>query len=91
VSGPLGGVLEFFGYQRTTGPVGADATVAMLTGPTFLAREWLAIDAGVIVPITGPQARAFYTGFVWNLGCFAGKRVCSRADSRQSARQEAGS
>ena len=82
VRGPLGGVLEFFGYQRTTGPVGTDATVAMLAGPTFLAREWLAIDAGVIVPITGPQARAFYTGFVWNFGCFAAKRVCARTDSR---------
>jgi len=82
VGGPVGGVLEFFGYQRTTGPVGADAIVAMLAGPTFLAREWLSVDAGVIVPITGPQARAFYTGFVWNIGCFAGKRVCGRTESR---------
>ncbi len=82
VAGPLGGVLEFFGYQRTTGPVGADAIVAMLAGPTFLAHEWLSVDAGVIVPITGPQARAFYTGFVWNIGCFAGKRVCGRTESR---------
>ena len=81
VSGPLGGVLEFFGYQRTTGPVGTRATVAMLAGPTFLAREWLALDAGVIVPINGPQARAFYTGFVWNFGCFAAKRVCARTES----------
>ena len=80
--GSLGGVLELFGYQRTTGPVGADAIVAVLAGPTLLAREWLSLDAGVIVPITGPQARAFYTGFVWNIGCFAGKRVCARTDSR---------
>ena len=82
VSGPVGGVLEFFGFPATTGPVGTKGIAAMLVGPTFLVRNWLALDAGVIVPISGPQARAVYTGFVWNFGCIATKRVCERKRSR---------
>ena len=76
VSGQLGGVLEIFGYPHTTGPLGNEAITAVLAGPTFLVREWLALDAGVIIPVTGPQLRAFYTGFVWNFGCIDAKRVC---------------
>jgi hypothetical protein len=76
VTGPIGGTLEVFGYPRTTGPQAADAIAAVLVGPTVLAREWLALDAGIIVPITGPQPRALYTGFVWNFGCIAPRRVC---------------
>jgi len=76
ISGPVGATIELFGYPRTTGPVGTDATAALLIGPTLLVREWLALDAGIIAPITGPQARAFYTGFVWNFGCLGPKRVC---------------
>jgi len=82
ITGPVGGVLEFFGFQRTTGPAGAKGTAAMLVGPTFLVREWLSLDGGIIVPITGPQPHALYTGFVWNFGCFASKRVCARPGSR---------
>ena len=78
VSGPLGGVLEFFGFPRTTGPLGSKAIAAMLVGPTFLVREWLSVDAGTIVPLTGPQPRAFYTGFVWNFGCAVTRSVCGR-------------
>ena len=76
VTGPFGGVLEIFGYPHTTGPLGNESITAVLAGPTFLAREWFALDAGVIIPITGPQPRAFYTGFVWNFGCVAPRRVC---------------
>ena len=68
VAGAVGGVFEVFGYPHTSGPIGNKAIAAVLAGPTLLAREWLAFDAGVIVPITGPQPRAFYTGFVWNFG-----------------------
>jgi hypothetical protein len=76
LSGPVGATIELFGYPRTTGPAGADATAALLIGPTLLVREWLALDAGIIAPITGPQPRAIYTGFVWNFGCLAPRRVC---------------
>ena len=69
VSGALGWVAELFGYPRTSGPEGSKAIAAFLTGPTFLVREWLAVDAGIISPLTGPQPRAAYVGFVWNLGC----------------------
>jgi hypothetical protein len=75
ITGPIGATVEVFGYPRTTGPAGNDAIAALLVGPTFLAREWLAFDAGMIVPITGPQPHALYAGFVWNFGCIS-RRVC---------------
>jgi hypothetical protein len=77
VSGPFGATVEIFGYPRTTGPLGTKGIAALLIGPTFLVREWLALDAGIIAPIAGPQARAVYTGFVWNIGCIASKRICA--------------
>ncbi|MDQ6770977.1 MAG: transporter [Gemmatimonadota bacterium] len=69
VLGNFGWVAELFGYPQTTGVAAAPAIAAFLTGPTFIVREWLALDAGVIAPITGPQPRAAYAGLVWNLGC----------------------
>jgi hypothetical protein len=68
VSGPVGWQLECFGYPGTHGPAGTAPTVAILTGPTFGAWRTLALDAGIIVPIEGPQARAAYAGMVYNLG-----------------------
>jgi hypothetical protein len=76
VNGPLGGVAELFGYPRTTGPAGAKGTAALLVGPTYLVWKWLAVDSGIITPITGDQAHAIYAGFVWNMGCVATKRIC---------------
>ena len=68
LAGWLGGVTEIFGLPGTRGPAGAAPTAALLLGPTAQPRPWLELDAGLIVPITGPQARAFYAGFVWSLG-----------------------
>lgn len=76
VRGQLGWVAELFGFPRTSGPAGTPAIAAILTGPTFTVREWLAIDGGVITPITGPQPRAAYAGFVWNLGCALPRGRC---------------
>jgi len=64
----IGWVGELFGLPATSGPAGEDATIALLAGPTFLARSWLSLDAGVIVPIRGPQAHALYAGVVYNVG-----------------------
>ena len=66
--GPLGWVAELFGYLPTSGPSGDDAVVAALCGPTMKVRGWLVFDAGVIVPIEGPQPKAIYAGAVYNLG-----------------------
>ena len=66
--GPLGWVAEVFGYPRTTGAAGQPSTVAGLVGPTLLVQTWLALDAGVIVPIAGSPPRALYAGGVWNVG-----------------------
>jgi hypothetical protein len=66
--GPLGWQLECFGLPGTHGPSGAAPSVAVLTGPTLSAWRWLSMDAGVIIPLAGPQARAVYAGFVANLG-----------------------
>jgi hypothetical protein len=76
IDGPLGAVAEVFGYRRTTGPVGAKGIAALLVGPTYLVRNWLALDSGIIVPIAGDQPHAIYVGFVWNMGCLAPARFC---------------
>jgi len=68
IAGAVGWTAEYYGYPRTTGPAGQSSIVAVLTGPTFLFRHWLAFDAGVIVPLTGPQPHALYAGGVYNVG-----------------------
>ena len=68
IAGNLGWTGECYGYPRTTGPAGQASIVALLGGPTFLVKKWLAIDAGVIVPLTGPQPHALYAGGVYNVG-----------------------
>lgn len=73
IAGALGGAAELYGYPRTTGPAGQDGIVALLAGPIWLIRPYLAIDAGVIVPLAGPQPRALYAGLVWNVGRMWGR------------------
>jgi hypothetical protein len=68
VSGSLGWTAECYGLPATTGPAGQASIVALLGGPTFLVRKWLALDAGLIVPLTGPQPHALYAGGVYNVG-----------------------
>ena len=70
VAGTLGWAAELYGYPGTTGPSGAARLIALLSGPTWTPRRWLELDAGAIVPISGPQPHAFYTGLVWNAGRF---------------------
>jgi hypothetical protein len=67
-AGAVGWVAEVYGYPGTSGPAGQAPIVALLCGPTLVARAWLALDAGVIVPLAGPQPRALYAGVVWNVG-----------------------
>ncbi len=68
VHGAWGWALECYGYPHTSGPAGATSIVALLTGPTYVVRPELALDFGVIEPITGAQPRAFYLGIVTSLG-----------------------
>jgi hypothetical protein len=68
IAGPIGWVAECFGLPGTGGPAGSAPSVALLAGPTYLAYEWLAFDAGVIVPVLGPQPHAVYAGGVYNIG-----------------------
>ncbi|MDQ6886723.1 MAG: transporter [Gemmatimonadota bacterium] len=63
-----GWATEIFGFPGTSGPAGSRPTVALLTGPTVQPLPWLAFDAGVIVPIAGPQPHSLYAGAVWNVG-----------------------
>ena len=78
VSGGLGWTAELYGYPATSGPAGAASIVALLGGPTLLAKPWLAFDVGVIVPLTGPQPRALYVGCVYNVGRLWGARTPPR-------------
>ena len=64
----VGWTAELFGSPRVDIPETRDTIVAVLFGPSFTARPWLVFDTGVIVPVTGPQPRAFYVGAVWNAG-----------------------
>lgn len=66
--GAVGWVAEVFGYPGTSGPAGEAPRVALLAGPTLLLRPSLGLDAGVILPLRGPQPRAVYVGVVTNLG-----------------------
>ncbi len=66
--GALGWVAELYGYPGTAGPEGAAPIVALLGGPSLLVHPWLHLDAGIIVPIAGPQPGAVYAGGVWNVG-----------------------
>ncbi len=66
--GVLGAATEVFGLPGTSGPAGGAPTVALLLGPTLQPRPWLELDAGIIVPLAGPQAHGVYAGGVWNLG-----------------------
>lgn len=68
VAGPVGWQLECFGYPGTHGPAGSAPIVAILTGPTLGAWRSLAVDTGVILPLAGPQPKAWYAGVVANLG-----------------------
>lgn len=67
-TGRFGWTAECFGYPATSGGAGQPSTVALLAGPTALVREWLSLDAGLIVPISGPQPHALYAGVVYNVG-----------------------
>jgi hypothetical protein len=73
-AGPVGWVAECFGLPATTGPARLASTVALLGGPTLTVRAWLQVDAGVIIPLTGPQAHALYAGAVYNVGQLWGPR-----------------
>lgn len=68
ISGALGWALETYGLPGTSGPAGSAPIVAVLTGPTWVVRPELALDAGVIIPVTGAQPRALYVGLVASLG-----------------------
>lgn len=70
--GPLwrafGWVGEIYGYPGTGGFSGSSPIVAILAGPTYTEKPWLVFDAGVIVPIGGPQPHAVYAGATYNVG-----------------------
>jgi hypothetical protein len=68
IVGQAGWTFEYYGYPATSGPAGEGAYTAILTGPTATIRPWLAIDCGVIVPLTGRQTTSFYAGGTWNVG-----------------------
>lgn len=76
VHGMLSWAAEIYGYPGTSGPAGSAPIVAFLTGPTIEPLAWLEFDVGIITPISGPQARAAYAGFVWNVGRLAGNARC---------------
>jgi hypothetical protein len=74
-TGAFGWVAEVFGFPGTSGQSGQAPSVGFLVGPTFLAATWLQFDAGMIIPVHGPQPHALYAGAVYNVGgLFRGRR-----------------
>ncbi|HEV8197348.1 MAG TPA: hypothetical protein VGP87_11945 [Gemmatimonadales bacterium] len=67
-SGRFGWVAEVYGLPGTNGPAGSENIVALLAGPTFAVRPWIVLDLGGIIPISGPQPYAIYSGLTWNIG-----------------------
>lgn len=65
VRGPIGWTAEYYGYPALDG---SRTISAVLAGPTAKIRKYLAVDAGIIVPVTGPQPHAIYAGAVYNVG-----------------------
>lgn len=70
LTGQVGWVAELFGFPETKGPAGTDNTVALLAGPTLELRPWMVLDLGGIIPISGQQPHAVYSGLTWNIGKF---------------------
>jgi hypothetical protein len=66
--GALGWTAECYGYPGTGGIAGAAPIVALLLAPTYQMHDWFVLDAGVIVPLSGPQPHALFAGLTWNVG-----------------------
>mgnify|MGYP001332515695 CR=1 FL=1 len=66
----VGLAVEVFGYPGTSGPSGAEPSVALLSGPTFTVGLHAVVDFGAILRFKGPQPNALYAGITYNLGHF---------------------
>ena len=73
ISGPVGAVVEVFGYPGTTGAAGGPPQVGLLFGPTFALRPSLVLDAGAIVNLQHLGGNALYAGVTANLGRWFGR------------------
>jgi hypothetical protein len=73
VAGPLGGVVEVFGFPGTSGAAGGPPQVGLLFGPTFALRPSLVLDAGAIVNVRHLGGNAAYLGLTANLGRWLGR------------------
>jgi hypothetical protein len=73
ISGPVGGVVEVFGFPGTTGPAGGPPQVGLLLGPTYTVRPSLVLDAGAIVDVSRLGGHAGYVGLTANLGRWFGR------------------
>ena len=89
IAGGFGWTAEVFGYPGTRGPAGQRPIVALLTGPTWAVREYLVLDAGIIVGLAGPEATTGYAGVTWNIGRLwrAGASRQNRQSNVTSARR----
>ena len=73
IAGPLGAVVEVFGFPGTSGPSGGPPQVGLLFGPTCALRPSLVLDAGAIVNVRRLGGNAVYVGLTANLGRWFGR------------------
>jgi hypothetical protein len=50
------------------GPGAGTTDASFLAGPMLQVRNFLSLDAGLVVPMHGPQAHSLYAGAVYNVG-----------------------
>ncbi|HEV7588895.1 MAG TPA: hypothetical protein VGO40_12335 [Longimicrobium sp.] len=73
IAGPVGAVVEVFGFPGTTGPSGGPPQVGLLFGPTYAVRPSLVLDLGAIVNLRRLGGNAAYVGLTANLGRWFGR------------------
>jgi hypothetical protein len=73
IAGPLGAVVEVFGFPGTSGAAGGPPQVGLLFGPTYAVRPSLVLDAGAIVNVKNLGGNAAYVGLTANLGRWFGR------------------
>jgi hypothetical protein len=70
IRGKFGWTGEIYGFPGTSGPGSSAPLVGFLAAPTFQMHDWFVLDAGVIIPLSGPLPHSIFAGLTWNAGHF---------------------
>jgi hypothetical protein len=68
IRGKFGWTGEIYGFPGTSGAGSSAPLVGFLAAPTFQMHDWFVLDAGVIIPLSGPLPHSVFAGLTWNAG-----------------------